>query len=231
MNQITNTPLKLRNRLVASHQIPVTSLIVSDFQPLLASTLKKAPALFLHAPTILDLSTLEGDIDPRQLSAIIATCRAENLIPYALTGDRTRHQALAFNLNLAWIDSRSGQDAKNNSAPLVEPTDGIRQTEVITTPIRSGQQVYARNAHLLIMNQVSAGAEIVADGNIHVFGTLRGRAIAGAQGQDQSEVVCQQMQAELIAIAGTYMVQDDFPEGSGPARCRLVENNIFIDYL
>ena len=230
MNSITDTPFKLRSRLVASHQIPVTSLIVSDFQPLLAHTLSKAPALFLHAPTILDLSALTDDIDPQQLETIIASCRAEKLIPYALTGDRERHQALAFSLNLAWVEPRSGQGAKDSST-AVEQTDSIRQTEVITTPIRSGQQVYARNSHLLIMNQVSAGAEVVADGNIHVFGTLRGRAIAGAQGRDQSEVVCQQMQAELIAIAGTYLVQDDFPDGDGPARCRLVENNILIDFL
>ena len=230
MNSANKIPFKLRSRRVASHQIPVTSLVLADFQSLLVDTLRKAPALFLYAPTILDLSVLEDEIDPVQLEAIIVGCRAEKLIPYALTGDRERHQKLAFSLNLAWVEPRSGANPKSSHTPVAQ-TESIRKTQVISSPVRSGQQVYARNANLLIMNQVSAGAEVVADGNIHIYGTLRGRAIAGAQGREQSEVVCQKMQAELIAIAGTYLVQENFPDGSGAARCHLVDNNILIDYL
>jgi septum site-determining protein MinC len=230
MNSPIKTPFKLRSRRVTSHQIPVTSLVVADFQSLLVDTLRKAPALFLYAPTVLDLSALEGEVDPAQLKAIIVGCRSEKLIPFALTGDRERHQALAFSMNMAWVEPRSGVNPKTSGAPI-EQAESIRKTQVISTPIRSGQQVYARDANLLIMNQVSAGAEVVADGNIHIYGTLRGRAIAGAQGREQSEVVCQKMQAELIAIAGTYLVQENFPDGNGPARCHLVDNNILIDYL
>ncbi|WP_287438971.1 hypothetical protein, partial [Reinekea sp.] len=83
MNSPIKPAFKLRSRRVASHQIPVTSLVVADFQSLLVDTLRKAPALFLYAPTILDLSALEGEVDPAQLEAIIVGCRSEKLIPYA----------------------------------------------------------------------------------------------------------------------------------------------------
>jgi len=154
--------------------------------------------------------------------------KKEKLVPYAITGNKDQHQPLAAPLALAWVDYKAGKTTKEQSAPVA---DIVKKTEVICTPIRSGQQIYARDSNLLIMNQVSAGAEVIADGNVHIFGALRGRAIAGAQGNIHAEIICQQMHAELVAIAGTYLVQDDFPEGEGSVRCRLNASKIIIDYL
>jgi septum site-determining protein MinC len=81
-------------------------------------------------------------------------------------------------------------------------------TRIITTPIRSGQQIYARGGDLIVMAAVSAGAEVLADGNIHVYGALRGRALAGVQGNENSRIFCSSQEAELVAVAGQFMVDE-----------------------
>ena len=82
-------------------------------------------------------------------------------------------------------------------------------TKIIRHPIRSGQQIYAKDTDLIVIGSVSQGAEILADGNIHVYGPLRGRALAGVRGNTDSMIFCSQLQAELVSIAGTYKVIDD----------------------
>ncbi|MAB25605.1 MAG: septum site-determining protein MinC [Pseudomonadales bacterium] len=80
---------------------------------------------------------------------------------------------------------------------------------LITEPVRSGQQVYARGGDLIVMAPVSAGAELLADGHIHVYGPLRGRALAGVQGNTEARIFCQNLEAELVSIAGQYKVAED----------------------
>lgn len=82
-------------------------------------------------------------------------------------------------------------------------------SKVVHHPIRSGQQVYAPDGDLIVLASVSAGAEILADGNIHVYGTLRGRALAGVKGDTQARVFCHSMAAELVSIAGQYKISED----------------------
>lgn len=78
--------------------------------------------------------------------------------------------------------------------------------------VRSGQQLYAENCDLTVMATVGAGAEVIADGSIHIYGTLRGRALAGAQGNTAARIFCRDFHAELVAIAGHYKVLDDVPD-------------------
>ena len=78
--------------------------------------------------------------------------------------------------------------------------------------MRSGQQVYADNRDLTVLSAVGAGAEVIADGSIHIYGPLRGRALAGAQGNEDARIFCREFQAELVAVAGHYMVLEDIPK-------------------
>jgi len=87
-----------------------------------------------------------------------------------------------------------------------------RRSKIISKPVRSGQQVYAEGADLIILSQVSEGAEVLADGNIHVYGTLRGRALAGVKGDTTARVFCKRLEAELISIAGHFMLSDSLRE-------------------
>lgn len=219
------TNLTLRARLISSHQIPINCDSIEAFSTLVATTIARAPSLFKSAPAVLDIS--DWSADKLDLSAALALCRQLELVPFALTSQNPQHQALASPLHLAWIDFK----ANKTSSKLAEPSAPITETKVITQPVRSGQQIYAANAHLLVTSQVGAGAEVIADGNVHILGAVRGRAIAGAQGWQQAEIVCQQMHAELIAIAGNYLVQDDFPSGEGGARCYLSGAKMNIDFF
>ena len=80
-----------------------------------------------------------------------------------------------------------------------------------STPVRSGQQIYADNRDLTVLTTVGAGAEVIADGSVHIYGPLRGRALAGAQGNEQARIFCREFHAELVAIAGHYKVLEDVP--------------------
>ena len=104
-------------------------------------------------------------------------------------------------------------------------------SKVIRTPIRSGQQVYAKNADLIVIGPVSQGAEILADGNIHVYGPLRGRALAGVRGHSEAMIFCSQLEAELISIAGTYKVIDDIRQShwQHSVQIRLLHNQLLIE--
>jgi septum formation inhibitor MinC len=99
------------------------------------------------------------------------------------------------------------------SRPLIKEAVPVphRLPMTIREPVRSGQVVYAEKSDLIVLAPVSAGAELVADGNIHVYATLRGRAFAGAEGCAEARVFCQRLEAELVAINDAYLLYDDIP--------------------
>lgn len=99
------------------------------------------------------------------------------------------------------------EDAIGTETPINSPDP--TQTKVITSPVRSGQQIYAAGGDLIVLAPVSAGAELLADGNIHVYGALRGRALAGVKGNTEARVFCQSLEAELISIAGYFKLNED----------------------
>jgi septum formation inhibitor MinC len=97
-------------------------------------------------------------------------------------------------------------------AALAEPPHQLPM--VITQPVRSGQVVYARKNDLIVLASVNPGGQVVADGNIHIYGALRGRAIAGVQGASDARIFCQKLEAELLAISGIYLIWDDIPKAT-----------------
>ena len=96
------------------------------------------------------------------------------------------------------------------AAKPVAPTPAPGQVQ--RSPVRSGQQVYADNRDLTVLGAVGAGAEVIADGSIHIYGALRGRALAGAQGNEDARIFCREFHAELVAVAGHYKVLEDIPQ-------------------
>ena len=92
--------------------------------------------------------------------------------------------------------------------PSTPPAPVVRQTLVVGKSIRTGQQVYAENADLIVLGLVNEGAEVIADGHIHIYAPLRGRALAGAGGDQNARIFAQSMQAELVSIAGIYRTFD-----------------------
>jgi septum site-determining protein MinC len=105
----------------------------------------------------------------------------------------------------------------NTATPTPTPTPagkgGVhRPPLVVRQPVRSGQVVYARRGDLVVLAPVNPGAEVIADGHVHIYAPLRGRAIAGAQGFTEARIFCQRMEAEILSIAGAYLLADDIPE-------------------
>ncbi|PMH41888.1 septum site-determining protein MinC [Vibrio sp. 10N.286.49.B3] len=157
----------------------------------------QAPAFFASAPVVINITQVDAEIDFLALKEGIANA---GMIPVGITGCKDKRiQNLASTAGFAVMTA--------SKSPAQAPTQ-ITPTKVIKTPIRSGQQVYAKDSDLVILSHVSAGAEVIADGSIHIHGTLRGRAIAGASGQKEAKIICHDLQAELVSIAGNYWLSD-----------------------
>lgn len=126
-----------------------------------------------------------------------------------------------------------GQEAASASvvqaaAPVAaQPATKARgETRIITQPVRGGQQIYAEG-DLIVLAPVSAGAEVLADGHIHIYAPLRGRALAGVQGNADARIFCQSLEAELVSIAGRYRVAEDLrktPQWGQPIQVSLAED-------
>lgn len=110
-------------------------------------------------------------------------------------------------------EKHAADAAPTKASPRAPTAPGLAQPGLMqAAPVRSGQQVYAENRDLTVLTAVGAGAEVIADGSIHIYGPLRGRALAGAQGNEQARIFCREFHAELVAIAGHYKVLEDVPK-------------------
>ncbi|MGE8660020.1 MAG: septum site-determining protein MinC [Achromobacter sp.] len=125
--------------------------------------------------------------------------------------------------------------ASTTSAPSPTPAAPHSSSAlVITKPLRSGQRVYARHTDLVVIGMVSQGAEVIADGNVHVYGPLRGKAMAGARGDTSARIFTTHLDAELLAVAGVYRVVEDKLDRSlhnQPALVRLDGDTLRIEAL
>ena len=116
------------------------------------------------------------------------------------------------------------------AVPAPAPPSPRASSRLVTTPVRSGTQIYARGTDLVVTASVSPGAELVADGNIHVYGPLRGRALAGASGDTGARIFCSRLEAELVSIAGRYLVSEQLPadQRGFPVQIALVDDQLTI---
>lgn len=204
----------------------------------LAEKIRLAPKFFHYAPVVVDLSKLSTDAQSRvNFDEFNQVMRSHKLIPVGVRGGSTDSHQKAQGAGFAVMIEPNNQADKTqpslankktvtcettkpipNEPPKEVPLSSRKTgTTLITSPIRSGQQVYAQGGDLVVVSSVSPGAELLADGNIHVYGTLRGRALAGINGDTKARIFCHKLQADLVAIAGYYKVfeevrpdEDDF---------------------
>ncbi|QHB70548.1 septum site-determining protein MinC [Stenotrophomonas sp. 364] len=199
----------------------------------------RAPKLFGRAAVILDFGGLSQIPDVATAKALLDGLRSAGVLPVALAYGTTETELLSQQLGLPLLAKfraqyeRAELDAVPAApppppAPAPEPARRARAATPAAVPatpakapqpgrmqtsnVRSGQQLYAENCDLTVMATVGAGAEVIADGSIHIYGTLRGRALAGAQGNTTARIFCREFHAELVAIAGHYKVLDDVPD-------------------
>ncbi len=197
--------------------VTVLELAQNDLERLdrqLAVKVEQAPDFFNNTPLVLALDKLPADSD-LDLPALIALCRKHGLRTLALRAGDPQIIEAAGVLDLPVLPPSGAKERKldlASKAPAepAKPAEPLyRPTRVVTTPVRGGQQVYAKDGDLIVLAAVSPGAELLADGNIHVYGPLRGRALAGIKGDTNARIFCQQLAAEMVSIAGRYKVAED----------------------
>ncbi|MXP56187.1 septum site-determining protein MinC [Pantoea sp. Mhis] len=197
----------------------------------LQDKINQAPEFLHHAPVIINISRLQQNINWKQIqTAVNATglriigvsgCKNEFLkkiiscmgLPVLSEGKEINKWE---NINI--------EITKKNKIPF---TKNNNKTVIFNELVRSGQQIYARNTDLVVTNNVSAGAELVADGNIHIYGIMKGRALAGATGDIKSQIFCTNLFAALLSIAGKYWIMDQIPEEFlGKAACLYLKKGM-----
>jgi len=215
----------------------VRTLDVDRLAAEMRERVERAPKLFERAAVVLDFGGLAKPPSETETRALIAGLRSAGVLPVALAYGTREIDALSRQIDLPLLAKfrasyeRTHAEAaavatapepaipdahpapKAPAKPVAEPSPGatppLAPGLVQTAPVRSGQQVYAEHRDLTVLATVGAGAEVLADGNIHIYGALRGRALAGARGNEDARIFCREFRAELVAVAGRYKVLDD----------------------
>ena len=212
---------------IKSATLPLVSFLlktpdISALQADMARRLGATPGFFDNDPVVIDLSVLEDPHNQLDLPSVCLMLRTHHMLPVAIRG-ANEHQLA--NAQQAGLFEASDLSIQAPASPRVETVvqEVIREVEVvrevqtggaamvIDKPLRSGQHVYAKGRDLIVLAMVNPGAEIMADGHIHVYAPLRGKAIAGARGDEQARIFTSCLEAELLSIAGTYRTSGDAP--------------------
>ncbi|MBP6596006.1 MAG: septum site-determining protein MinC [Arenimonas sp.] len=192
----------------------------------MAERVQRAPKLFARAAVVLDFGGLNRCPDADETRRLLAALQQAGVMPVALAYGTSAIEALSQAVGLPLLAKfRASYERAAEVAPVdapaapAEPAAGAPATSaraepglVQVLPVRSGQQVYAQDRDLTVCATVGAGAEVIADGSIHVYGALRGRALAGAGGLASARIFCREFHAELVAVAGHYKVLEEIPK-------------------
>jgi len=225
------TPSTVVELKAAAFTLPVIRLLDTDMDAVaehLSTKVDQAPEFFRNTPVVVDLSALPVRLGDIQFPLLVGLLRGYGMIPVGVRGGNAAQNQAAEVMELAIMGEATIRDPRQvaakpkpqkSSAPqaaeqapqTVKPTSG-RAFKLVTQPVRSGQRVYAMGGDLSVIGPVSSGAELLADGNIHVYGPLRGRAMAGLNGDAEARIFCQALEAELVSVAGRYRVRERIPD-------------------
>ncbi len=236
-----------------SASLPVVAVVLKTtdaalFAADLADRVADAPGFFDNDPVLIDLASVREAEESIDFAAIVALLRSHSTLPVAVRGGNAAQMEAARAAGLAAAPDAPPARAETPAAPA-EVREVVREVEVevvrevpvagpgtmvVDKPLRSGQQVYARGGDLVVMAVVSFGAEVIADGNIHVYAPLRGRAIAGARGNTEARIFSTCLEPQLVSIAGIYRTTEtELPADvrGKPAQVRLDGEKLIIEPL
>jgi len=208
---------------------------ISQISAILHRKVNNATQFFQHSPLVLDCQDLGEKCAVLDFSALYVVIKEIGFIPVGVRN--VPDNCLKYIKQSEWAIMRAVSkptrkiDNNHEKSPNILPQRD--RVEVISRPLRSGQQVYAPTGDVVVLHQTSAGSEILADGSVHVYGTLRGRVLAGINGEKSARIFCQSLEADLVAIAGCYQLLDDADtELKGqPAMIRLQEGRLIFEPL
>jgi septum site-determining protein MinC len=200
------------------------------------ATLARSPGFFVGKPVVLDLSALE--LSPSGISHLVSSLEQRNIRVLGLEG--VAPELVTTSMPPLLTGGRNTMLAQNEPAEARQTKEAAREKSkpkpaslLIETPVRSGQSVVFTEGDITVLGSVGSGAEIVAGGSIHVYGTLRGRAMAGIEGNASARIFCQKIEAELLAIDGFYQTAEDISDAlrHRPAQAWLAGNVMRIEPL
>lgn len=197
---------QLKGSLFTLTVLQLQQIDKDGFTQQLDRLVRQAPNFFQYTPVVIDLQAVQSTKSPIDFDWIITQLRHRNMIPVGVRNGNSQQQQAARSAQLAIFNATKSNASSSELPNVSSSAPTLKPTLMIHKPIRSGQQVYAQGGDLIVTAAVSPGAELLADGNIHVYGPLRGRALAGIQGDAQARIFCQSLAAELISIAGSYML-------------------------
>ncbi|MCZ0960669.1 septum site-determining protein MinC [Paracoccus benzoatiresistens] len=213
--------LQVRGRFLTVLALRIdTDRADGPFYAQLDEQFRKTPQFFSGAPVVLDFANVPGLDDPDRIRELVDNLRRRELRVFGVQNAPGFDEAALQTLGL--IPVNTGRDAplprETTPAPAAAAAPRPAENKVIRSPVRSGQMVVAEHGDLTVIGSVASGAELVAAGNIHVYGSLRGRAIAGCHGNESAHIFCQDLNAELVAIAGLYQTSESL-EDAARQRC------------
>jgi septum site-determining protein MinC len=229
-------PFELKGTMASFTVLRLKSTDLELVEEQLRLKTSQLPSLFLDAPVLIDVAPLGDEVASLALGQVVRLVRACQMIPVAVAHipDQLRSAAIDAGMGV-WrgpISTRIRAGAEPTAVPRTTPPDSAHGTPapamptahagpvVVTTPVRGGQVIYAQNNDLVILAPVNPGAQVIADGHLHVYAPMRGRGVAGAQGLPGARIFCQKLEAELLAISGAYLMADEIPAS---ARGRAVQ--------
>jgi septum site-determining protein MinC len=182
----------------------------------LQQALARSPKFFRHAPIVVDAGAVAGQ-PPLNLAEFARRLRQQHLVPVGLQNGDEAWSHMAVNAGLALLPSgRPAKVAPEEPAPKAaapslpdDPAPGRNAGMVVSEPVRAGQQIYAEDGDLIVLAPVSPGAEVAADGHVHVYSRLQGRAHAGVKGDRDARIFCHKLEAQLVSVAGVWLVNED----------------------
>jgi septum site-determining protein MinC len=196
---------QLKGSVVTLSVLQILNPEISAIVQQLEETVQKNPNFFQNMPVIIDLQkiyNLDYDIN---FSEINLQLKKKGFVPVGVSNGNAKQLESVADVGLGIMPNTKTANTTKSTTPAKK----VERSKIYNQPIRSGQQIYAKNSDLVILASVSHGAEVLADGNIHVYGALRGRAIAGVTGDTNAYIFCHRLEAELISIAGYYKVHED----------------------
>ena len=196
-------------------QFTIPTLILRDtdtaaLDAFLAAQVARLPAFFDQAPVAIDVAGLPDEDPFAVLPMVVGMLRGHGMIPVGVRGASAEQQAQARALELAVMPAspRPAGGAPKVAAVTAAPRATSR-TLIVDRPVRSGQRIYADAGDLVLLAGISSGAEVLAEGHIHAYGPLRGRALAGVSGNREARIFCRELGAELVSIAGRYRISEN----------------------
>ena len=202
---------RLQGAIFTVMVVPVSDPYDPALDEEISRQVELSPRFFADAPAVIDLGDCLGCTAEADFEVLKQTLRKHGLVPVGVQRVTPVQRRLAVAAGLAVFGAPAGSRARTvepSAANGASPKRVSSTTRLVTQPVRSGMQIYAQGGDLIVLAPVSAGAEVVADGHIHVYGALRGRAIAGATGDTSARIFTHRLEAELVCVAGRYFVSE-----------------------